>query len=100
MVIPNCIIKEVSKMQYTNILITILCSFYLVKCEGISVGGAKCREKQCKISEYCSSFDSTCQPCEIICDAKSHNYEEDICEKDCQSKFFLNYRSIIRIENN
>lgn len=77
-----------SKMQCKFIFITVFYLFNFVKCDGLTVGGVKCHEKVCKVSEYCSSFDNTCQSCKNICDEKSHNYEDAICEKDCQSKFF------------
>lgn len=58
--------------------------FYLVKSDGLTVRGVKCGVRTCKLSEYCSSFDNTCQACATICDSKNHNYEETLCEKDCQ----------------
>lgn len=51
---------------------------------GLTVNGPKCGQKTCKLSEYCSSFDNTCQDCSVVCNTASHNYEEAICEKQCQ----------------
>ncbi|CAH1127788.1 unnamed protein product [Ceutorhynchus assimilis] len=51
---------------------------------GITVGGAKCGQITCKQTQYCSSFDNTCQECDLVCNTKSHNYEEAVCEKQCQ----------------
>ncbi|XP_030753534.1 protein grindelwald [Sitophilus oryzae] len=51
---------------------------------GITIEGTKCGQKVCKLSEYCSNFDSTCQQCSSVCDAKGHNYEKQLCESQCQ----------------
>lgn len=74
-------------MKCKILLLQILSLFYFVQCDGITIEGVKCREKVCKFLEYCSSFDFTCQSCQKICDKTSHNYEEAVCEKDCQSKY-------------
>lgn len=74
------------KMQCKIILLHVFCLLNLVECDGITIQGVKCHDKVCKFTEFCSSFDKTCQPCENICDPKSHNYEQEICETDCQSK--------------
>lgn len=76
-------------MRCKIILLQLFWLFYLIQCDGITIGGVKCGEKVCKLSEYCSQFDNTCQPCQKICDKTSHNYEEAVCEKDCQSKYFF-----------
>ncbi|XP_025159976.1 protein grindelwald [Harpegnathos saltator] len=46
--------------------------------------GAKCGNKRCSVSEYCSLYDTHCRPCLDICDADHRNYLPDECEKDCQ----------------
>ncbi|XP_050307222.1 uncharacterized protein LOC126743971 [Anthonomus grandis grandis] len=47
---------------------------------GLTVEGVKCGQKTCKLTEYCSSFHTTCESCADICDAND-NAE---CEKLCQ----------------
>lgn len=87
-VVVTHITKQKSlKMQCKIILLHVFCLLYLVQCDGITIGGVKCFEKDCKFSEYCSEFDKTCQSCETICDAKSHNYEQELCQTKCQSKY-------------
>ena len=52
-----------------------------------TIFGQKCGTKVCKIYQFCSKFHNTqCEDCSKICDASDHNYEEDICLEDCQSK--------------
>lgn len=53
----------------------------------LTVGGAKCGTKICEIYQYCSKFHTGCEDCSLICDADGHNFEEETCFKDCQSKF-------------
>lgn len=53
----------------------------------LTVGGAKCGTKICEIYQFCSKFHTGCEDCSLICDADGHNFEEEICFKDCQSKF-------------
>nr|XP_023025982.1 protein grindelwald [Leptinotarsa decemlineata] len=64
-------------------LILTLCGLSLVEC-GLSLAGVKCGVKSCKLNEYCSEFDRTCQPCSTICNDSSHNYDRSLCEKECQ----------------
>ncbi|KAL1497086.1 hypothetical protein ABEB36_008103 [Hypothenemus hampei] len=51
---------------------------------GLSVNGTKCGQKRCQLNEYCSEFDTTCQPCSVVCDLFSKNKEEVLCERQCQ----------------
>ncbi|XP_012540858.1 protein grindelwald [Monomorium pharaonis] len=50
----------------------------------LDLRGTKCGEKYCNITEYCSPFDVHCRPCAIACNVTSHNYQPDMCTKDCQ----------------
>ncbi|XP_067624786.1 protein grindelwald [Eurosta solidaginis] len=44
----------------------------------------ECHGKICKPSEeYCSVFLDGCDQCERICDPESHNYQADMCAKEC-----------------
>ncbi|KAJ8975847.1 hypothetical protein NQ317_007452 [Molorchus minor] len=54
-----------------------------VLCE-LTIEGVKCGQRTCKLTEYCSEFDRTCQSCSGICNATVHNYDKILCEKDCQ----------------
>lgn len=53
------------------------------------LGNRKCGEKRCKRDEFCSLPDYFCQSCAIACDSSSHNYEEKVCEKECQSEYVI-----------
>lgn len=57
-------------------------------------GSITCGTKTCADFEYCSPFDNTCQSCENVCDVQHHNYDANRCDKDCQSKYLLNYFTI------
>lgn len=52
--------------------------------ENFDPRGAKCGDKYCNVSEYCSPYDTHCRPCAEACDAQSRNYQPDECAKDCQ----------------
>lgn len=86
MVLINLADRKSTKMQCKIVILYVFLLFYLVHCDGITIRGAKCGVKICKLSEYCRSHDNTCQPCNDICDSKTHNYEEETCEKECQGK--------------
>ncbi|KAK0167070.1 hypothetical protein PV327_004514 [Microctonus hyperodae] len=47
-----------------------------------SPASSKCG--QCLAMEYCSAFDSLCNPCLTICDERNHNHDLSMCVKDCQ----------------
>ncbi|XP_066253901.1 uncharacterized protein [Euwallacea similis] len=52
---------------------------------GITVDGSKCGQRVCKLNQYCSDLDRTCQECANVCNKSLiHNYEESICESQCQ----------------
>lgn len=54
--------------------------------DGITVSGTKCGQKTCKTNEFCSAVHFTCEDCgDGVCDSTSHNYEEAVCEKQCQN---------------
>ncbi|XP_054744830.1 protein grindelwald [Anastrepha obliqua] len=43
-----------------------------------------CQGKICKpIEEYCSVFLEGCDQCERICDPESHNFQPDLCAREC-----------------
>lgn len=72
---------------YGIVFVVFVCCASVVLCAGtygITIEGPKCGQKVCKTSEYCSEFDNTCQPCSVVCDVKSHNYEKNVCELQCQ----------------
>jgi len=65
--------------------------------DGITVSGTKCGQKTCKTNEFCSAVHFTCEDCgDGVCDSTSHNYEEAVCEKQCQSKFLARKVAIIQ----
>ncbi|XP_011307162.1 uncharacterized protein grnd [Fopius arisanus] len=59
--------------------------------------GTKCGQKRCSTTEYCSPYDTQCRPCATACDTSSHNYQEEICVKDCQ-EFLHDQRYVLRGE--
>ncbi|KAF7271777.1 uncharacterized protein LOC143193546 [Rhynchophorus ferrugineus] len=65
---------------------------------GITLEGVKCGQKSCRLSEYCSNFDKTCQPCSSACDTSSHNYEKILCESQCQD-YLHDFRYVTRDDN-
>lgn len=70
-----------------------LCTLQSVRCS-LTVDGVKCGQKTCNQWEYCSAFDGTCQKCEGICDTTHHNYDKDLCEKECQV-YILDHRYVL-----
>lgn len=54
----------------------------------------ECGELACKPHYYCSQIDHSCRPCQETCDKALSNYDEDLCEKDCQGKTIFHYRII------
>ncbi|XP_071451911.1 protein grindelwald [Hetaerina americana] len=44
----------------------------------------KCGDLSCRPTEYCSQFDKRCHGCESVCEESSHNFQEDVCHRDCQ----------------
>ncbi|XP_015116181.1 protein grindelwald [Diachasma alloeum] len=59
--------------------------------------GTKCGQKRCTTTEYCSPYDTQCRPCTAACDTSSHNYQPEICVKDCQ-EFLHDQRYVLRGE--
>lgn len=73
--------------RYSNIFVLLVILLYsFVNCD-ISLHGAKCGQKLCQRGEYCSSFHQSCDPCSDICDESNHNFDQTICEKQCQGKW-------------
>ncbi|KAJ8958927.1 hypothetical protein NQ318_019696 [Aromia moschata] len=70
-------------MGVTSVALIFLCGVSGVLCQ-LTVGSVKCGQRTCGLKEYCSDFDKTCQPCSGICDETSHNFDRDVCQKDCQ----------------
>ncbi|XP_018562648.1 protein grindelwald [Anoplophora glabripennis] len=70
-----------------SLVVLVLCFF---QCGQFSVtlGEVKCGQRTCKEAEYCSPYNSICEPCKGVCDNSSHNYDKDICEKSCQVYLF------------
>ncbi|CAL8113058.1 unnamed protein product [Orchesella dallaii] len=44
----------------------------------------QCGEIVCKAHYYCARIDDSCRPCQETCDRALSNYDQDVCEKDCQ----------------
>ncbi|KMQ90210.1 period protein [Lasius niger] len=79
----------VDSMRLLVIAAIVLADFSLAD---LDLRGAKCGEKRCNVSEYCSSFDTHCRPCAVACDMKSHNYQPEECVKDCQGESSIQHR--------
>lgn len=56
--------------------------------------GAKCGQKRCLTTEYCSPFDSQCISCSNICE-NGRNHQPDLCVKDCQ-EYLHDQRYVLR----
>lgn len=53
----------------------------------LSAAAARCGTKVCDFFQYCNKFHNQCEDCSTICDESTHNFDEEICLSDCQSKF-------------
>jgi hypothetical protein len=84
-----------SEKMLINIIIGIL--IVGVVEASLDPSGTKCGQKRCTTMEYCSPFDSQCRPCSIACDLEGHNYQSEICVKDCQM-YLLDQRYVLRAE--
>lgn len=54
--------------------------------EDYNLRGAKCGNKYCSLSEFCSPYDKHCRSCSDACDADHHNYQPEECARDCQGE--------------
>lgn len=54
----------------------------------VSIIGAKCGDKFCDFSEYCSTHTSDCEPCTDIC-SPDHNYDKNLCSTQCGGEIFF-----------
>ncbi|XP_017484940.1 PREDICTED: protein grindelwald-like [Rhagoletis zephyria] len=51
---------------------------------GKSAAAKDCHGRICKpIDEYCSVFLDGCDQCERICNPESHNFQADMCAREC-----------------
>lgn len=50
----------------------------------LTINGKRCGGKICSLHEFCSSFHNQCESCENICRQQSHNFDEELCVKQCQ----------------
>lgn len=48
----------------------------------------QCGEIVCKVHHYCARIDDSCRPCQETCDKALSNYDQNLCEKDCQGEFW------------
>ncbi|XP_045472113.1 protein grindelwald [Harmonia axyridis] len=58
-------------------------SFWTVNCD-ITVDGVQCRQIKCALGDFCSEHDGICKPCASICTQDHHNFEESVCNRNCQ----------------
>jgi len=61
----------------------ILCALNVVSAE-LKLTGIKCGQITCRSHEYCSEHDRQCRPCEQVCNTSNHNFDEELCVRDCQ----------------
>ncbi|XP_046397898.1 protein grindelwald [Ischnura elegans] len=64
--------------------------------EGALSLSKKCGDISCSPTEYCSQFDKRCKSCESVCEEDSHNFQEDVCQRDCQD--YLHDKRYARID--
>lgn len=50
----------------------------------ITFNGAKCGIKYCKVDQFCSKYDKQCESCSTICDDATHNFDQEMCMRECQ----------------
>ncbi|XP_066587923.1 protein grindelwald [Prorops nasuta] len=99
--------EELITSKMTRIRKTSRTSGFLVLVLGLSVlrridatlnpDGTKCGQKMCSTIEYCSPFDSQCKPCADICERSNHNFQPEICVKDCQ-EYLHDQRYVLRVD--
>ncbi|KAK5645990.1 hypothetical protein RI129_004454 [Pyrocoelia pectoralis] len=70
-------------MKCLVLLLIVSCFIYEVKSD-LTLTGPKCGARFCQMQEYCSNYDNQCHPCSQICNQSTHNYDPNICIKDCQ----------------
>lgn len=69
----------------TIIIISTCCTFTTVDA-AITFNGAKCGTKFCRVDEFCSKYDKQCEPCASICDDATHNFDKELCTRECQGE--------------
>lgn len=52
----------------------------------ITFNGAKCGTKYCSVEQYCSKHDKQCEDCQLICDDTTHNFDKELCTRECQGE--------------
>lgn len=63
-----------------------LCAAPWLAQAAITLTGKRCGTKMCSLAEYCSSFHNQCEHCATVCTRTEHNFDQAICESQCQGK--------------
>lgn len=80
------------------VIFVVVCCFLYVANGDLTITGPRCGARNCKMQEYCSSYDNQCHPCSDICNQSTHNYDASLCMKDCQD--YLHDVRYVRKEEN
>lgn len=65
----------------------------------ITFNGAKCGTKLCRVDEFCSKYDTQCEKCSTICDESTHNFDKELCTRECQGKRLISDRILVFLNN-
>jgi len=69
-----------------KVLLTLLCSIIEFSESKLVLENKTCGELECSNHEYCSKMDHSCRPCQLACDPQLNNYDQNLCEAQCQGK--------------
>lgn len=57
--------------------------------------GKQCGSKKCDLLQYCNNVHNQCESCIVVCDPKSHNFDQEVCSDHCQGTYYLEIFCII-----
>ncbi|XP_019887362.1 protein grindelwald isoform X3 [Ooceraea biroi] len=91
-------LPDVTANSMTLLVITVvILSMLHASLASLDLQGAKCGDKRCNTSEYCSPYDTHCRPCTEACDVNSRNYQPSECIRDCQV-YLQDQRYVLRMD--
>lgn len=68
------------------LILAVLCVTFYVASAALTLHDKRCGNKSCNIFEYCSNFNGQCENCATVCELEAHNFDHEICLKQCQGK--------------
>lgn len=70
-------------------ILAVLSALFYVASAAVTLNDKRCGNKSCSIFEYCSNFNGQCENCAKVCELEAHNFDHEICLKQCQGKEFF-----------